>query len=173
MYKDPFGVLFFHNTVVKAGMPLYSYGSSVHYLVFKNNIFAGTQAGFAFEFTGPMDNCFFDYNGYEGKYVEFCKWGGTVYKTVQELQEGAEIELHAVELVQGGTFKAGIIAPEDIKKKYEIRSNDLRLGESSKAVDKACRLPNINDGFEGWAPDLGAYELGKELPQYGPRTGEE
>jgi len=30
-------------------------------------------------------------------------------------------------------------------------------------------LPNINDGFTGRAPDLGAYEIDRPIPQYGPR----
>jgi hypothetical protein len=30
-------------------------------------------------------------------------------------------------------------------------------------------LPNVNDGFSGKAPDLGALELGQQLPVYGPR----
>ena len=37
------------------------------------------------------------------------------------------------------------------------------------AVDAGVILPNINDGFVGTAPDLGAYELGQPLPTYGPR----
>jgi hypothetical protein len=31
------------------------------------------------------------------------------------------------------------------------------------------RLPNVNDGFTGKAPDLGAYEVGQTVPHYGPR----
>jgi hypothetical protein len=33
-------------------------------------------------------------------------------------------------------------------------------------------LPSINDDFTGKAPDLGAYELDRPLPAYGPRTTE-
>jgi hypothetical protein len=29
-------------------------------------------------------------------------------------------------------------------------------------------MPNVNDGFTGKAPDLGALELGQSLPTYGP-----
>ena len=29
--------------------------------------------------------------------------------------------------------------------------------------------PNINDGYLGSAPDIGAYEAGEPLPNYGPR----
>jgi hypothetical protein len=30
-------------------------------------------------------------------------------------------------------------------------------------------IPNVNDGFAGSAPDLGALEVGQPLPIYGPR----
>ena len=46
---------------------------------------------------------------------------------------------------------------------------DLRLGAGSPAIDKGEVLPNINDGFHGAAPDIGAFELGAPLPHYGPR----
>ena len=48
---------------------------------------------------------------------------------------------------------------------------DLRLRAGSAAVDAGVPLANINDGFTGSAPDLGAYEVGGELPIYGPRPG--
>jgi hypothetical protein len=31
------------------------------------------------------------------------------------------------------------------------------------------KITGINDDFTGKAPDLGAYEVGKPLPHYGPR----
>jgi hypothetical protein len=36
-------------------------------------------------------------------------------------------------------------------------------------VDAGVRLTNVNDGFAGSAPDLGAYEVGQTIPVYGPR----
>jgi hypothetical protein len=46
---------------------------------------------------------------------------------------------------------------------------DLRLKAGSKPVDAGVALPNVNDGFAGRAPDLGAYEAGAPLPHYGAR----
>jgi hypothetical protein len=47
----------------------------------------------------------------------------------------------------------------------------MALKAGCNAVDAGAVLPNINDGFTGAAPDLGAYELGQPLPAYGPRGG--
>ena len=46
---------------------------------------------------------------------------------------------------------------------------DFSLKPNSVAVDAGCRLPNLNDDFTGKAPDLGALEVGKPQPVYGPR----
>ena len=41
--------------------------------------------------------------------------------------------------------------------------------ESGLARDAGVAVPNLADSFEGEAPDLGAFELGRSLPRYGPR----
>jgi hypothetical protein len=54
-------------------------------------------------------------------------------------------------------------------KVYMIEDFDLRLSSGAKPIDAGCLLPGVNDGFTGKAPDLGAYEVGKPIPHYGPR----
>jgi hypothetical protein len=51
-----------------------------------------------------------------------------------------------------------------------VDSIDLRLRNGAVAIDAGVELPNITDGFQGSAPDLGAYEFGVPLPHYGPRA---
>jgi hypothetical protein len=43
------------------------------------------------------------------------------------------------------------------------------LKPGAAAIDRGIRLPNVNDGFSGSAPDLGALEAGQPVPHYGPR----
>lgn len=45
----------------------------------------------------------------------------------------------------------------------------LTLGAGSDAIDKGAIVPNLNDDFEGHAPDLGAYEHGRTPWHVGPR----
>ncbi|MEO6185960.1 MAG: hypothetical protein ABIP38_01625, partial [Steroidobacteraceae bacterium] len=52
---------------------------------------------------------------------------------------------------------------------YKPDEFDFTLIARSRAVDAGVMLPNVNDGFAGRAPDLGAYERGRPLPWYGPR----
>ena len=60
-----------------------------------------------------------------------------------------------------GTDPQHLYNPEDL---------DFRLKAGSAAIDAGMELPTITDGFTGKAPDLGAYELGRPLPHYGPRS---
>jgi len=46
---------------------------------------------------------------------------------------------------------------------------DATLSPGTNALDRALRLPNINDGFTGAAPDLGAVERGLPYPSFGVR----
>ena len=50
-----------------------------------------------------------------------------------------------------------------------IPPQQMTLKAGCGAVDAGVILPNINDGFVGTAPDLGAFELGQPAPSYGPR----
>ena len=65
-----------------------------------------------------------------------------------------------------GMFAATVRIPAK-GMKYGLQ--DLRLGGESPAIDTGAVLSGINDGFTGIAPDVGAYELGQELPHYGIR----
>jgi hypothetical protein len=38
---------------------------------------------------------------------------------------------------------------------------NFKLKAGSKAVDAGMKIPNVNDGFAGRAPDRGAYEVGQ------------
>ena len=59
--------------------------------------------------------------------------------------------------------------PKDPTRFYRPEEFDFSLHEKSPAVDAGVVLPNINDGFTGRAPDLGAFERGLPMPVYGPR----
>ena len=49
-----------------------------------------------------------------------------------------------------------------VQKVYKAEDFDFRLRPASAAVDRGIALPNVNDGFTGQAPDLGALEGGEE-----------
>jgi hypothetical protein len=64
------------------------------------------------------------------------------------------------------------LAPSDPARRHAVyHAMDLsfRLKPGGKAVDAGVPIPTVNDGFTGRAPDLGALEIGKPEPKWGPR----
>jgi hypothetical protein len=61
--------------------------------------------------------------------------------------------------------------PDDanIFRVYAPEPLSFALAAGSDAIDAGTALPNITDGFQGQAPDLGAVEYGSAEIHYGPR----
>jgi hypothetical protein len=170
MHNGPSGGLLFHNTSVKSGVPLVLWSNEpVTNFLMRNNIFLGTADNYGYESTAKMVRCDFDYDGFGGQWKAFLKWNGQRYATIEDARKDAPVYKHAVKLEADGLFASGVTPPADVKEQFDPKVNDLRLKAGSAAIDAGEPIPNINDGFGGKAPDLGAYELGKPLPHYGPR----
>jgi MYXO-CTERM domain-containing protein len=179
--RSSLGDVLYHNTVVKQGDAFGVYtGDEWGRATTRNNIFIGgpeaTEVnGFS---TGEgrilqvasLDTATssFDYDGFGSELGRFDgRFGAVAFDGLGELR-AMTTEANAVQ-VGVSTFAASFTFPSTLFPPVEAA--DLRLAEGSAAVDVGVALPNINDGFAGAAPDLGAYELGSALPPYGPRTG--
>jgi hypothetical protein len=170
MHNDPSGALVFHNTSVKAGMPLLLMtGATVSNSIYRNNLFVGTTGNYAYESLARMHNCDFDYDGFGGTWKLFLKFNGVRYPTMEAVRKTAPVYQHAVRVDPTTLFQSGVRPPVEVKEQFAIDLNDLRLSGRNKAIDAGVVLPGINDGYRAAAPDLGAYERGAELPHYGPR----
>ena len=169
LHNNLSGALLFHNTSVKAGMPLCLYTSdSVRNCISRNNLFIGTVGNYAYENMAPMQNCDFDYDGFSGQWKTFLKWNKKRYVTMEDAKADG-IYSHAVHIKKKLIFRSGITAPNHSDTQFKTRNNDLRLKAKNRAIDSGIVIKNINDGYRGKSPDLGAYELGLPLPHYGPR----
>jgi hypothetical protein len=173
------GNLFLHNTCVKVGDGFIApHGQNEYFFtVFKNNLTMGgtgggkmgrynSGPGRAVSLPGYNSTCVCDYNGVGTCGTPFS--GLVVNKTFDDtagfnLLTGGK---HNVR-VDMNVFKDKVVFPDPAFPEREPA--DLRIAEGSPAVDAALYLPNVNDGFTGKAPDLGAYELGQPPPHYGPR----
>jgi hypothetical protein len=171
MHNRPSGALMIHNTSVKKGVPLLLWTTEeVHHSLYRNNLFVGTTGSYAYETTAPMIDCDFDYDGFAGgPWERFLSWNGVRYPTLADVRGRAPVYHHAVQLSAAGLFANGLQPPSDEKQTYDRARVDLRLNAGTGAIDAGETLPGFNDGYAGRAPDLGAYELGNPLPQYGPR----
>jgi len=92
------------------------------------------------------------------------------FKSLAEYSKATGQDQHSVLLDFDSFVKVGIPDKSDPQRLYHPGDFDFQLKPGSPAVDAGMELPTITDGFTGKAPDLGAYELGKPVPHYGPRT---
>lgn len=182
----PAGLVLYHNTMIAEALPG-DFFSNVH---LRNNLFLGTDApGRAvFRFSNATAYSTYDYNGYRlnPRATDQFHWNAPEkgrlrdyeldraraerFGSLAALRAATGQEAHGME-VDYDVFEN--LRPPDAAKPqavYEAGALNFALRAGGKAVDAGIRLPNVNDGYAGKAPDLGAYELGKPLPKYGPRT---
>jgi len=172
------GNVFLHNTVVKVGDGLrVPHGPNAYsHTIFRNNLCIGGAGGGKFgryssgagralytPETDPTND--FDYDGVGTYGTAFAGQIGKLFFSSFEELRRLTTEKHAV-LVDMSVFE-GVEFPNPPVP--ERKPPDLRLRPGCAAVDAGIRIPNVNDGYTGVAPDLGAYELGREVPHYGPR----
>ncbi|MCC7010337.1 MAG: hypothetical protein IT184_16130 [Acidobacteria bacterium] len=188
-FNNPAGVYVLQNTIIAE----HRTNQQVSNARFLNNLFLGTDAprvGIA-SIGGPTAYSLYDHNGYRpnrgvdtqyawlgprpGLTVDYERPAAQAprFRTLAELARASGQETHSIELDYDVFENLAPPVPPDSSKPgtpYEAVNLNFGLKPASKAVDAGVRIPNVNDGFSGKAPDLGAYEVGQPAPVYGPRT---
>ncbi len=166
LHNAPSGGLLLHNTSVRPGVALVVWsGVPVKDFLFRNNLFVGTASQVA-DWTSEAINCDLDYDGYSPGSGVF-KIGNVRYASLSAAARQG-VEVHG-RVVPWPVFEAAMQIPADPAQKMAVVPLDLRT--NSRALDAGLRLPNLNDHYQGAAPDLGARERGAPPPAYGPRPG--
>ncbi|MFC2076477.1 right-handed parallel beta-helix repeat-containing protein [candidate division KSB1 bacterium] len=169
------GNVLLHNTVVKVGDGMRA-GDKNHTL-FRNNLCIGgigggkygiysSGNGLAINLSRNVPpSCDYDYDAVGSYLMPFQgQIGDITVNSIEELREKT-MEKHAVEVDM--TVFNDVVFPYPAVPERE--PPDLRPLPGSVVVDAGQKLANVNDGFLGDAPDIGAYEAGQEMPHYGPR----
>jgi len=108
-----------------------------------------------------------DHDGFDwGDSARAFRWANNKYfPDLESFAEAVGIEKHGVRVRKEAIFERWDIPAEP----GPVGHQHLALKAGCNAVDAGAVLPNINEEFEGEAPDLGAYEYGTPVPHYGPR----
>ena len=193
------GIVFYHNTLIAPVKPMLGAISNVHfrnnlilgrsetpetfavetYTNYSSSDYNGFRpnegAEFSFEWMSPPFGMLSNYaakqalSPQERIKAEAGSKEDRKFKTLQEFSEATGQDRHSV-IVDYDVFqKVTPPDPDDPRILYKPADFDFQLRPGSVAVDAGVRLPNVNDGFTGKAPDLGAYEVGQPVPHYGPR----
>jgi hypothetical protein len=179
----PAGIYTYNNTfIADAAISNFSNGH------FRNNLFFGfDDARPAWSATTFTNYSSLDYNGYGRKpsgnsyrfryptvdslnHADERELSFREFKSLKTFSKNTGYELHGMEL--GEDIFENVRLPDPAKrgKIYPVKGYDFRLKAGSKPVDAGAVLPNVTDGYQGKAPDLGALERGGKIPHYGPRN---
>jgi hypothetical protein len=94
------------------------------------------------------------------------------FKTLTEYSQATGQDRHSVQVDYDIFMKVPRLDAQDagtVQRIYRAEEFDFRLRPGSAAVDRGVPLPNVTDDANGKAPDLGALEVGRTGPHYGPR----
>ncbi len=175
------GLTAYHNTFITENNAGAKYPNSN----FRNNLILGTDGPTvisSLHFTTPYSIA--DYNGYrpnqgpdspEHQFRWLTPEGDEVaFKTLESFRQASGLEAHGI-TVDYDVF-------EDLEKPihalerglpspvYHAVDLNFDLNPQGKAVDAGVIIPNVNEGFQGSAPDLGAREVGSPPVIYGARS---
>ena len=184
------GALFYNNTILTET----SGGSSAN-THWRNNLMLGQNSAPAiFNVTTNTNYSSSDYNGFRpnpGAETSF-QWNSPPFAVAaidssnldkmaietrrfasfDDYVRGSRQDQHSVTLDYDIFVNVPPLDAKDLKavqRVYKAEAVDFQLKPGSAAVDRGVVLPNITDGFNGKAPDLGALEAGQPPPIYGPR----
>lgn len=164
---NPAGVLVYHNTCI-AAINDNRYASNVH---FRNNLIMTSLHEGAVVLRNQTHTSYssLDYDGWTpGLFRWGSPGGGGQFNSLEEFSRGTGQERHGV-VVNYDIFASPPEQYFGLDKEYQPEEPNFTLKPGSVAEDAGCRLPNLNDDFTGKAPDLGALEIGRPVPHYGPR----
>ncbi len=179
----PAGIFTYQNTfLAEASINAFSNGH------FRNNLFLGPDENRpSLSGTTFTNYSTLDYDGYRKKGRSQTKYRWSYppidslnhadakelpvfdFADLKEMRAKTGLELHGVEVDYDIFENAPMPDPQKRGHVYKVKGFDFRLRPSGKAVDAGCVLPNITDNYSGKAPDLGALEVGRPEPHYGPR----
>jgi hypothetical protein len=178
------GVLVYQNTFFGQGT-LLGPVSNVH---FRNNLFLGDGwAEPVLNLRTYTNYSTSDYNGFRpnpgvadafewfspelGKTADYADALVTrKFASLEEYRAATGQERHSIEVDYGVFQNVAMPDKSNPQRLYHPTDFDFRLRPDSAAVDKGVALPNIADDVTGGAPDLGALEVGRPAPHYGPRS---
>jgi hypothetical protein len=156
----PAGIVVYHNTFISEQDGRGPY-SNAH---FRNNLFLGKDVPNKGVMTwGYATNDFSsDYNAYRlnknvTKQFTFISpaTGEQSFATLAEIQKEINQEAHGLEIDYDIFENLAPPKPADRHRVYHAMDLNFRLRPGAKVLDKAERLPTLNDDFSGPAPDLG------------------
>ena len=166
-------VLLAHNTFVGWTRVFQNSAGWIRNMTVRNNIWITMTGDYIWEDTGSPDitdnwRTTLDYDGFawpDATTNPIFKWHDVRYDDLAALQAATTIEAHGIRTPMSCFDTLDVPGPSPAV----IPPHLVTLAAGCNAIDAGEVLPNINDGYIGAGPDLGAHESGAPALHYGPR----
>lgn len=159
-----------HNTIVMWSKMICCSDAHLLRSIVKNNLWVSVAGGQIWDFGSNVKDWRTDFNndGFDwGTSTAPFRYGSVVYSSLAAFAAASGLETNGRQISRTNCFAVfDVPGPPPLP----IPPQQMTLKAGCGAVDAGAILPNINDGFIGSAPDLGAFELGQPAPIYGPRS---
>jgi nitrous oxidase accessory protein NosD len=166
----------FHNTIVQTGGIFDSYAEHLLNSYSRNNLYVSINGGriWAFDRIDPEGTSLgitwktdLDYDGFDwGTFGTPFVFDGTTFSSLALFAGATGLESHGIRMNYASCFE-NLNVPGFPP--VSVPPQTLTLKADCNAIDAGAIVSNVNDGFTGMAPDLGAFEFGVPLLQFGPR----
>jgi hypothetical protein len=190
--ETPAGGVFLHNTWVSNFSPgptdcaRPGCGAVGQNILLRNNLFLRQRATTpVFQMSTMTNYSSSDYNGfYSGPGADPFEWNSPAFSSslgeamperrrfasLADYSKATGQDAHSVS-IDFDVFRnvPPYSAAAPMSSLYDANGMDFRLRPGSVAVDHGVPIPNINDDYDGTAPDLGALEGDRPAPHVGPR----
>jgi len=165
-------VLLAHNTMIAWSGTLANSTKLILGFQSNNNLWISASDRYVWEdmssITTPDWRTNLNYDGFDwGNNTYAFKWKNTRYTSLEDFQTASGLELNGIRVQKSAIFESFDMPTPPNLAPFQY----LRLKEACNAIDAGITLNNINEAFTGEAPDLGAFEYGKDVPHYGSRDG--
>ena len=166
---DPDGVIIVNNTSLKSGVAWKDPSGRVSNATVNNNLFVGNSDRTVYVSTTKYFFSEFDHNAwsYDGRFQNYEGWGKS-FKAFQSSTSQAQNDV----LLEGEKIFANFTPDFDVNGFEVFRDPnapglDFSLHSESSAIDAGKHIFGLTEGYVGDGPDIGAFEQGEEMPNYG------
>ena len=166
---NPDGVIIVNNTSLKSGVAWNDPSGRVSNTTVNNNLFVGSHEKTAYFSTTRYFFSEFNYNAWsqDGLFQNYEGWGRS-FSAFQSSTSQAQNDV----LLEGEKIFANFTPDFDVNGFEVFRDPnapdlDFSLHPESSAIDAGKHIFGLTEGYAGDAPDIGAFEQGEEMPDYG------
>jgi regulation of enolase protein 1 (concanavalin A-like superfamily) len=161
-----------HNTMVKWGGYMFSaQANDIQKAFSRNNLWVSVTGGQMWGLHSHLRDwrTSLDYDGFDWGAAEYpWVWDDVIYYDLRSFSQASGHQRNGIQISKEACFhNFQMYGPAPTP----VPPHVMSLQPGCNAVDAGVALPNINEGFLGAAPDMGAHEYGAPAPHYGLRGG--